>query len=724
MRISILLGSSLLCLGACSLSNAQSPEERVYKTSVRPHWSVDGASLWYKNLLPDGESEFIFVDCKSGVRRLAFDHQRLATALTQAGVPATALDLPLEDLRLEGVSAELGAEKLRFRCGGQDWLFDQRDQTLTPSELPTKKTSTSDLQASRPRPQTGGEETFLTFRNQTEHPVQLLWSADADQETSYGDLAAGESRRQHTYSGHIWHVLGSSGRSLGYVQATDNEAEVVIDNQSASPISGERRREGRRRRTEGRVSSPDGKWSAEIREHNIVLFDVETQDEKVLTEDGSPQHTYGKLSWSPDSRILAAFKIRPVPAKPVVRINSALDDNEFRASYVEQGYALPGDEFTEYAPRIFDVQQDAELVPEVDPIDFGEPSIRWYGDHNLTYQQVDRGHQRFRLVEIDALTGASRNIIDERSESFIWTAHREAMGVPKITWLADDTEILFVSEMDGYRHLYLVDVASGTIRNSVTTGDYVVTAIEEIDELQRQVWFQAAGYHPQQDPYLNHYFRVNLDGTDLVCLTDGNGTHTLQFSPDRSYAVDSYSRVDLPPIHELRQMSDGKKICELERADTSHSSWTPPTVFVAKGRDGQTDIWGIIEFPKDFNPSQQFPILEDIYAGPHGYFTPKRFSSRPRYGQLTEMGFVVVKLDGMGTAGRSKAFHDVCWHNLKDAGFPDRIAWIRAAAESLFRHGYLSGWHLWNLRRWSKRRGCTTLPCRLLPGRICGLWVP
>src|SRR6185295_5602204 len=135
--------------------------------------------------------------------------------------------------------------------------------------------------------------------------------------------------------------------------------------------------------------------------------------------------------------------------------------------------------------------------------------------------------------------------------------------------------------------------------------------------------------------------------------------------------------------NELRRVSDGKRVCQLEKADIADlkaGGWAPPEVFVAKGRDGRTDIWGIICRPREFDPNKKYPVIEDIYAGPQGSFVPKTFSASSRYESLTKLGFIVVKIDGMGTANRSKAFHDVCWHNLKDAGFPDRILWMKAAA--------------------------------------------
>jgi dipeptidyl aminopeptidase/acylaminoacyl peptidase len=176
---------------------------------------------------------------------------------------------------------------------------------------------------------------------------------------------------------------------------------------------------------------------------------------------------------------------------------------------------------------------------------------------------------------------------------------------------------------------------------------------------------------------------VNFDRAELAVLTEGDGTHEIAFSPDRRFFLDRWSRVDQPPITELRQAATGKLVCELERADWSallETGWRAPERFVAKGRDQKADIYGIIIRPGNFDPGRKYPVIEQIYAGPQGAFVPKAFGLQPRQHALAELGFVVVQIDGMGTSHRSKAFHDVCWKNLGDAGFPDRILWLQAAA--------------------------------------------
>jgi dipeptidyl aminopeptidase/acylaminoacyl peptidase len=188
---------------------------------------------------------------------------------------------------------------------------------------------------------------------------------------------------------------------------------------------------------------------------------------------------------------------------------------------------------------------------------------------------------------------------------------------------------------------------------------------------------------PGQDPYYLHLCRVGFDGTGFTVLTEGDGTHMIEFSPDRAFFVDTWSRVDQPPVTELRRASDGKLVRELERADDHRlleSGWTVPERFVAKGRDGQTDIYGIIIRPSHFDPTRTYPVIEDIYAGPTAAFVPKSFGLEEEQHALADRGFILVQIDGMGTSFRSRAFHDVAWKNLADSGFPDRIAWMKAAA--------------------------------------------
>ncbi len=448
------------------------------------------------------------------------------------------------------------------------------------------------------------------------------------------------------------------------------------------PESRERALGGTRPRPEAGNRSPDGKWTGVLKEHNLFLRD-EAGQETQLSTDGREDNGYRSLEWSPDSTTVIAWKVEPGERKEVYLIRSSPKAGG-RAELESRPYPLPGDKFSKFEPNLFEVGSRKQVKPKVDRFEHEwlTPRLSWSRDGSrFRYQQVDRGHQRLRVIEVEVHSGATRCLIDEQSDTFIWTAHTENLRLELVNWLEKTDDLIYVSEQDGWRHLYLVTAAEAKLRQ-ITKGEWVVRGIEHIDEDARQIWFSAGGRNSGQDPYFLHHYRVNFDGSGLVALTDGDGSHGIQLSPDRKYLVDTYSRADAAPVSELRRASDGKLICKLEEADITEltgKGWKPPEVFVAKGRDGRTDIWGLIYRPPESDSSKSYPVIEDIYAGPQDSFVPKSFGGS-RYQSLTALGFIVVKIDGMGTANRSKAFHDVCWKNLKDGGFTDRILWMRAAA--------------------------------------------
>ena len=282
------------------------------------------------------------------------------------------------------------------------------------------------------------------------------------------------------------------------------------------------------------------------------------------------------------------------------------------------------------------------------------------------------------MIEIDAATGEARAVITEEPKTFFYYSGKKFRHD-----LEDGKEIIWMSERDGWNHLYLFDGATGAVKNQITKGDWPVRGVVQVDEKARQIWFSASGMYPGKDPYFVHYYRINFDGTGLTPLTTADANHTVVFSPDCQVLVDTYSRVDLAPVTELRAASDGALVTHAR--DRRHhrarkAGWKAPEVFVGKGRDGKTDIWGVIFRPTNFDPAKKYPVIENIYAGPQGSFVPKSFGAFNAMQAQAELGFIVVQIDGMGTSNRSKAFHDVAWKNLKDAGFPDRILWHKAAA--------------------------------------------
>lgn len=452
----------------------------------------------------------------------------------------------------------------------------------------------------------------------------------------------------------------------------------------------EKRPDRWRRREEAPVPvvSPDKKWEAYVKDNNLYLSPVRDEKEKdkpkeeiALTMDGTANLRYDGWSiiWSPDSRKLATVKVRDVQERRIPLIESS-PSSQKQPILQWRNYVKPGDVLPVYLPVLFDVEARKQMALNVTPYEnqFYLNLTGWREDSRaFTFEFNQRGHQRYVIGEVSAADGSIRHLVDEQTKTFIYYYNNYRYD------LDDGKELLWISERDGWRHLYLIDGTSGQVKQQVTKGEWVVRQVDYVDETNRVVYFTASGFNKGEDPYNLHYCRINLDGTGFTDMTPENGNHRVTFSADRSYFTDVYSRPDLPPVSQLKRTSDVSVVAGLQRCDVSAlqaESWQMPEVFCAKGRDGQTDIWGNIYRPMHFDASKSYPVVEFIYAGPHDSHVDKDFKpAHHLVSKLVELGFIVVSIDGMGTSNRSKAFHDVCWKNLKDAGFPDRIAWMKAA---------------------------------------------
>ena len=408
---------------------------RVFKDRIAPRWFANNTRFWYRNDLRGGAREFVLVDADRGTRQPAFDHGRLASTLSQvAGIPCHADRLPFDSIEFID---DAGTPAIRFKAADRTWKCSLASYECVPTEA------------------AGGNTT----------------------DTGADDLIPPRDRRRQR-----------GGRDAN---ASD--------------------------------TSPDGKWTAIVKDGNLFIRARDGGTEHQLSQDGRQGLAYGNFSWSPDSSTLVAFRIEPGERKEVYLVESSPKGGG-RATLRTRPYALPGDKFSTYELNIFDVasrgagissdtSQPAGLPntvpaaraasphvpqlqtkPEVDRFEheWERPRLRWKRDgRRFTYQQTDRGHQRFRVIEVDARTGTTRALVDERSKTFIWTAHTENVRLDPVNWLEKSDEIIHVSERDGWRHLYLIDAEAGTVKTQITKGDWVVRGIERIDEDARQIWFTA-----------------------------------------------------------------------------------------------------------------------------------------------------------------------------------------------------------------------------------------
>jgi dipeptidyl aminopeptidase/acylaminoacyl peptidase len=589
-----------------------------------PHWIGESDRFWYRKLVTGG-AEFVLVDAVAGTREPAFDHARLASGLSAAASGAyTAVTLPFDEFTFEedGQSITFTAEGSAWRCSLTGY---QCTNTGPPPAGGFQRRGGTEDAAEPPLPS-----------KSQPYPTETPW------EDGWGN-----------------------GADVLEVLRLQQQARGALPSETSVP-------------------APNGALEAYVQNYNVYVRPVGEEVGKPLSYDGSEGNFYTlrSLAWSPDSRKLVGYRTIPGYRREVHYVVSSPPDQLQPRDSVRY-YQKPGDVVDLRQPALFDVgnRQATVIDDALFPNAYRVSPAEWRDDSRaFTFEYNQRGHQVYRVMEVDAGTGTTRALIDERSgpDSFIhYSGGRFRYDV------GDGEEIIWMSERDGWQHLYLYDGATGGVKNQITKGSWVVREVQRVDEENRQIWFTAGGMNPGQDPYFLHYYRVNFDGTGLTAFTDADGNHTVSWSPSGEYYVDVWSRIDLAPVGQLRRTRDRAVVMELERGDTGalvQAGWTPPEVFVAKGRDGETDIWGMIIRPTNFDPARRYPVIEYIYAGPHGFFTPKDFSVDSSLRSIAELGFILVQMDGMGTAGRSRAFHDVAWKNIKDAGFPDRILWHQAVA--------------------------------------------
>ncbi|AMV17651.1 prolyl oligopeptidase family serine peptidase [Planctomyces sp. SH-PL14] len=608
---------------------------RLDRDQIRPNWLPDRNALWYRVGTGAGTEEYVLIDLRTGERRTAA----------------------------------------------------RRDQLGLPESDPLK---TSEASTAVRRSRRTGDAMTLTFSNELSQDVELFWVDPEGERVSYQGISAKDRRELSTFAGHVWLIALPTGEALAVIEAQDDHPAIVIDGRGKDRGRGpDGAGAGSRRRGADRAGdSPDGRWTARVESGRVILVDRASGDSKPLKTDldeSAPFH--GRVAWSPDSTAFVVSSAAEVPARKVTIVDSSPKGGE-QPVLKTFDYRKPGDPLPKPRPVLFRVAGEGPAWQAVDTALFPEPftespeiDVRWAPDGSeFSFSYDQRGHQLYRIIAVHARTGAARVVVEETSPTFI-----DSRSKTWRHWLDGTGELLWTSERGGWCHLWLYDARTGQVRNPVTNGKWVVREVLHVDEAAREVWFLAGGLKAGEDPYHRHLCRVGFDGTGFQQLTEGDGDHRVEFSPDREFFLDRWSRADHPPVHELRRSRDGDLVTPLETGSAERlvsTGWSMPERFVAKGRDGDAEIHGILIKPSDFDPSKQYPVVEEIYAGPHSAFVPKEFGLLPRQHAIADLGFIVVQIDGMGTNHRGKRFHDVCWKNLRDAGFPDRIAWIREAART------------------------------------------
>ncbi len=454
----------------------------------------------------------------------------------------------------------------------------------------------------------------------------------------------------------------------------------------------------------GESMSPDKKRAVFIRDYNLWVRDVNTGKETQLTTDGAKDFGYATdnagwthsdraiVLWSPDSKKIATFQQDQRGVGEMYLVDTRVGHPHLEA----WKYPLPGDDVVTTIQRVIIDLDGLRVIRLQMPADQHRSTlcddvacrggqwadVEWSPDaSHLAFVSTSRDHKREQLRVADAATGAVRDVLEETVATFFES------GNGRVNWryLPASNEVIWFSERDNWGHLYLYDLASGALKNQITSGDWNVTQLLRVDEKNRILYFLGVGHEKGCDPYFVHLYRIGFDGKNLEPLTPEDATHDIALSSSGKYFVDSYSKPDVPPVTVLRD-ENGKLISTIEKADISRllaAGWKPPVPFTVKARDGSTDLYGLMFKPSDFDAGKKYPIINHIYPGPQtGSVGSRNFSpARGDAQALAELGFIVVEIDGMGTPWRSKKFHEAYFGDLGDNTLPDQVTGMKQLAQ-------------------------------------------
>ncbi|MDA9091299.1 DPP IV N-terminal domain-containing protein [Porticoccaceae bacterium] len=481
----------------------------------------------------------------------------------------------------------------------------------------------------------------------------------------------------------------------------------------------------------GWLVSPDGEKAAFIKDYNVWVREIDSGEERALTQDGQQYYAYAvqpesrdlvgnllatsgyspgpEAQWSPDSSQLFTMQTDERQVRNLPSMLYAPQDGTVAPRMVERKYALPGDkQVAQYRLLAIDVATAIETAADYPPIadslvwqcPFSGNLAWWSGDSRYAYfVDMTRGQKTARMVSFDVQTGVSKVLFEESSPTYLELG-LDYEHPSMLMHLSETNELIWSSERSGWWHLYRYDLNTGELKNAITAGDWLVRSLLHFDKDSRELWIQLAGRVEGRNPYYRELARVNIDTGEMTVLASSDHDYCIPKQPNvgvsstGNFVVTIRARVDEAPITELRDRH-GAVVLTVETADISGlpEGWQWPEPVTMKADDGITDIYGVVFRPSDFDPDKKYPVVDAGMASPFysmlptGAFLQSGTDPIGNYLYMTmfaiaELGFIVTVMDGRSTPYRSKAFNDFAYGSFMDGGgMVDHVAGIKQLAE-------------------------------------------
>ena len=634
----------------------------TYSTSVRPRWIEGTDNFWYSYETSAG-TDFILVEPAAGRKSAIFDNDKIAAELTRITKdPYDGQHLPITSIRF------IDPDTIQFDVtSSQDAPPDEAEED-TEEEEEEEEEEEDQEENGRGRNEKLEHHFEFTISTQTLRELD-----DYEEPDSHPGWASVSPDKQ-------WVVFG---RNYNLYMMSYEDYEKILDARRGETGDDAEEAENEVEVTEIQLTEDGEKDYGYVGDGR-----GQTDNEK---EENKDDRRRPAISWSHDSSRFAMTRSDRREVGDLWVVHVVGNDRPELESYK---YDLPGEEdVTQQELLVFDMGEremsqveDADIwkdqrlrvysARQFNYPDSDEPRItKWLSDSpdELYYWRRSRDQHRVDVVRYNPTSGESTVVIEERLNTYVEDQQPDRMENGDLVWW---------SERDGWAHLYLFG-PDGTEKARLTEGPWAVRRLLGVDEELGTAFFIANAREEDEDPYYNHLYRVDIDGSGMRLLNPGNFDHLLTAGESIRYFVDNFSRVDTTPNSVVIDR-DGEILVTLEDADLSklmEAGYQFPEPFGVKSADGVTDIYGVIYKPFDFDPAKQYPIVSYVYPGPQTESVAKSFRTSPTEVALAQLGMIVITIGNRGgNPARSKWYHNYGYGNLRDYGLADKKAGIEQLA--------------------------------------------
>ena len=634
------------------LAERFSPEKikrMVFSTSVDPYWLETGDKFWYSYKTSEGEF-FYLVDLNKKSKTALFDNDKMAAMLTRITKD------PYDAKHLPPIKPKFKKNDTVFQFDVTSTQLEEAEEIVADTLLTQDSTLTDSIP--KPKKEKPKKKVFHFEYNIASGELyeQEDWTEEKD-DPSWASISPDSSYVVFARDYNLY-WMDKENFLKALEEEEDEKDSTIVEHQLTT--------EGEKDYAFGGGYTPK-----------------ENDDEETIKKE-TEKRRGAYILWSPDSKKFALERNDSRKVKALWVINVL---NQPRPDLESYKYQMPGEKEAPQAELwVFDMAQ--KEGKQIDVSAFADQSInicranlsnkerikdfvprKWLSEASdkIYFTRTSRDLHKIDVCVADAESGEVKTLVEERLNTYV--------EIQNPYLINNENEFIHWSERDGWAHFYLYN-GEGNLKKQITSGPWHCNRILKVDEKNRVMYFTANAREKNENPYYEHLYKVNLDGSGLTLLDKGNFNHDVEMSDSYRYFVDNFSRVNTIPATEIRD-NQGKLVMKLETADLSNlfaAGYKFPETFKAKAADGITDIYGVMYKPFDFDSTKLYPVLEYVYPGPQTEAVNASFSSRmDRTDRFAQLGFVIITLGNRGGhPNRSKWYHNYGYNDLRDYGLADK----------------------------------------------------